>query len=159
MPTRSEKGYLLGLHAMFASKGSRSSLSVRDVRRGATRWLAPLLVGLGAGSIGGRLAPTVGVVEDPACAPWPSRLLAWVLLVFLMPLFAFPLIPPARRSRCSAPAVGLILGLTGFAGLAAHDLLGSGSEPAPKAMLLVLGIAISLVYNWCILWQLDDERG
>jgi hypothetical protein len=144
---------------MFAPKYPRWPFLVRDARRGATRWLVPLLVGLVVGLIGGRLMVTPGVLQLPLGEPWPSRLLAWVLLVFLMPVFAFPLTQGIGRRRTRASAVGLILGPTGFAGLAAHGLFGSDCEHVPGAVMLVMGIAISLVYNWCILWKLDDEQG
>jgi len=88
--------------------------------------------------------------------PWPARLLAWLLVALLMPLLASSLAQHGMDRRSSTINLGLVLGLSGFSGVAGFGLLGFQVDSALAAVLLVVGIAVSLLYNWLILWKLDD---
>jgi hypothetical protein len=58
--------------------------------------------------------------------------------------------------RCSTINLSLLLGLSGFSSVAGFGLLGFQVASALAAILLMVGIAVSLLYNWFILWKLDD---
>jgi hypothetical protein len=88
--------------------------------------------------------------------PWPTRLLAWLLVALLMPLLASSLARHGMDRRSSTINLGLLVVLSGFSGVARFGLLGFQVDSGLAAVLLVVGIAVSLLYNWLILWKLDD---
>ena len=88
--------------------------------------------------------------------PWPARLLAWLLVPLLMPLLASSLARHGMDRRSNTINLGLVLGLSGFSGVAGFGLLGFQVASALAAIVLMVGIAVSLLYNWFILWKLDD---
>ncbi len=60
--------------------------------------------------------------------PWPARLLAWLLVALLMPLLASSLAQHGMDRRSNAINLGLVLGLSGFSGVAGFGLLGFSSR-------------------------------
>jgi hypothetical protein len=96
---------------------------------------------------------------QPPRYPWPIRLFAWVLMAFLMPLLASPLAQCSYGLQTNTIKLVLVLELAGFAGAGSYCLLGFCLDAVPAASFLVLGTATSLLYNWIIVWKLDDLRG
>jgi len=111
----------------------------------------------------GRPALVVTRFEDDPTArttyPWPSRLLSWLIVALVMPLLLAPLAQRGLDRQSNALNLLMLLGLTACAGLAAFGLLGCHLDTGLAAVWLVLGITLSLLYNWLILGKLDDLRG
>lgn len=90
--------------------------------------------------------------------PWLARLVTWLLLTLLLPVFAAPLISRGLERRSNAVNLAMWLGLTLVSAIAAFAMIGFRLDTLASALLLIAALAAAISYNWAVLVKLEELR-